>query len=591
MSEPLARARSEVPGSRSDDVLIVRSACLASSRAECRQKGRADCRKRLTRIPGTGTGRIAAMAMADSKKKKRSRRKEPASFPLRVACVDMGSNAIRFIAAEFRSETEYEVLASERCPVRLGHSVFLSGLLDPKAMDEAVAAMVDFKSQMDELEIKHFRAVATSAVREAKNGDEFVARIRSEAGIKLEAISGSEEARLVHMAVATVVPLGSRKWLLADLGGGSVEVSLVDQHGTYWSESHTMGSVRLLEELTGAGADPGRFRRLLAEYISVLKVPAIADGQSVAGYIATGGNIEAIAELAGFPDEVGVTRLPVETLRAVIEQLARLSYRQRVEDLGLREDRADVILPAAMVYERLAELCGASEIVVPHVGVKEGVLLDLVSGLVRERDHEDRQLREVLNNAVAVGRKYLFDEAHARHVADLAMSLFDQLRSVHGLSRNDRKILYAAALLHDVGQFVSFKGHHKHSQYLITHSELPNFSQSEMQLVGNVARYHRKAHPADDHDAFMNLSEGERERVTKLAAILRLADSLDREHLQRVTGVTAKITDEEVSLWMDGTAGVLLEAWTLRKKANLFTKIFGRKVSLRFLGEEQAVGG
>jgi exopolyphosphatase/guanosine-5'-triphosphate,3'-diphosphate pyrophosphatase len=345
--------------------------------------------------------------------------------------------------------------------------------------------------------------------------------------------------------------------------------------------------VRLLEELTGAGADPGRFRRLLAEYISVLKMPVLADGQKLAGYIATGGNIEALAKLAGFPDEVGVTHLPVDRLQAVIEELARLSYRQRVDDLGLRDDRADVILPAAMVYERLAELCDASEILVPHVGVKEGVLYDLVDELVSGQDHQDRREREVLTSAVTVGRKYHFDEAHARHVAVLATSLFDQLGSLHGLSNDDRRILQAAAMLHDVGQFVSYKGHHKHSLYLISHSELPTFSQKEMQMVANVARYHRKAHPAEHHDDFMTLSQDERERVARLAAILRVADSLDREHAQRVTGVTAKMTDDEVVLWLDGTAGVLLEGWTLRQKANLFSKLFDRKISIRFVGEEQ----
>ncbi len=525
------------------------------------------------------------------KTKKKANNEISVDFPIRVACVDMGSNAIRFLAAEFSDEVTYDVLAAQRCPVRLGHSVFLSGVLDQQAMDAAVQALIDFKAQMDDSGIEHYRAVATSAVRESKNGTEFVARIREEADLELEVISGSEEARLVHTAVATCIPLGSRKWLLVDLGGGSVEVSLVDQHGAYWSESHTMGSVRLLEELTESGADPGRFRRLLAEYISVLNVPAMADGQQVAGYIATGGNIEALAKLAGFPDEVGVSKLPVDTLRSVIEQLARLSYRQRVDDLGLRDDRADVILPAAMVYERLADLVGAGEIVVPRVGIKEGVLFDLVNRLVRCDDHEDRQERDVRTGAVALGRKYLFDESHALHVSAMALSLFDQMKSLHGLSKEDRKILQAAAILHDMGQFVSFNGHHKHSLYLIAHSELPSFSQREMLMVANVARYHRKAHPQPHHLDYMSLPEDEQERVARLAAILRVADSLDREHTQRVTGVIAKITDDDVSLWLDGTAGVLLEGWTLRKKANLFEKIFDRKIGLRFLGEEQPIEG
>ncbi len=528
--------------------------------------------------------------MANNKKKKKKQNEnDEVGFPLRVACVDMGSNAIRFLAAEFSEEGDFTTLAAERRPVRLGHSVFLSGVLDSLAMDEAVAALSDFKRQMDTFEVEHSRTVATSAVRESKNGNEFVNRIRKETDLELEVISGSEEARLVHVAVATRIPLGSRKWLLVDLGGGSVEVSLVDEHGAYWSESHTMGSVRLLEELTDAGADPGRFRRLLAEYISVLKVPAMADGQQVAGYIATGGNIEALAKLAGFEDEIGVTRLPIDTLRSLIEQLARLSYRQRVDELGLRDDRADVILPAAMVYERLGELCQASEILVPHVGIKEGVLYDLVNRLTKRSDHEDRQEREILNSAAVLGRKYLFDEKHARHVASLATSLFDQLKSLHGLSGSDRKILLAAAMLCNIGQFVSYKGHHKHSLYLISHSELPSFGQAEMSMVANVARYHRKAHPQPHHFAFSELAPEEQERVVKLASILRIADSLDREHTQRVTGVNVMIGEDEVSLWLDGTAGLLLEGWTLKRKANLFSDLFGRKISLRFLGEEQPI--
>jgi len=258
-----------------------------------------------------------------------------------------------------------------------------------------------------------------------------------------------------------------------------------------------------------------------------------------------------------------------------------------VDDLGLREDRADVILPAAMVYERLAELGGAAEITVPRVGIKEGVLYDLVEGLVRTTDHEGRQEREVSTVATAVGRKYLFDETHAEHVARLGLSLFDQLRPLHGLDDEDRKILQAAALLHDIGLFVSFNGHHKHSLYLISHTELPNFDEPEMLMVANVARYHRKAHPQDQHLDFMILDEEQRDRVTRLAAILRVADALDREHRQRVTGVTAKVGDDEVALWLDGTAGLVLEGSTLKKKADLFTKVFQRNITLRFLGQDE----
>jgi len=511
---------------------------------------------------------------------------EDVSFPVRVAAVDMGSNAIRFLVADFANQAQFITLVSERVPVRLGHGVYLSGRLDAAAMDAAVATLADFRAQMAELGVEHYRAVATSAVRESRNGGELIERVRDATGIELEPISGSEESRLVHLAVANRLPLGRRRWLLVDLGGGSVEVSLVDRGGTIWSESHTMGSVRLLEVLTEAGADPGRFRRLLEEYVSVLRAPAAVGTGRIAGYIATGGNIETLARLAGSRADQEVIRLPVDNLRAITERLAAMSYRERVEELGLREDRADVVLPAAAVYLRLAELCRATEIIVPGVGVKEGVLLDLVDGLTRTRDHADRQARDVLAGAVTVGRKYLFDEAHARHVSELALALYDQLRPLHNLGAADRKILQAAALLQDIGQFVSYKGHHKHSYYLISNTELPNFSQHEMRLVATVARYHRGADPVAQHRPFAELDEDEQQRARRLVALLRVAHALDRDHLQRVRDLQARIGTSWVTLHLEASDGLLLEAWSLKKKSQLFADVFGRKVRLRVAGDQ-----
>lgn len=512
----------------------------------------------------------------------RSEGEPAASFPLRVASVDVGSNAIRFVAAEFTGPASYSVLHEKRVGVRLGHDVFLTGKLAPEAMDAAVGALARFRGWMERLGIEHYRATATSAVRESRNGREFVRRVRDEAGLELEVITGYEEAQLVYEAVKSRIPMGRDKWILVDLGGGSVEVSLADEAGILWSESHTMGSVRLLEELSGSGDEPGRFQRLLREYAATLQIPAAAQHWNPAGMIATGGNIEALAKLAGTPPEKGGASglLPVSALRETITLLARLSFRERVEELGLREDRADVILPAAMVYERLAGLAGVEVIHVPGVGVKNGLLLDLVEDLTTHQEWEDRRERHVVEGALALGRRYLFDEAHAVHVARLAGSLFEQLRELHGLGSADRRVLLAAAVLHDVGAYVGRKRHHKHSLYLISQSELPGFGPEEIWLVANVARYHRKGEPTPDHDSFARLSPEERERVTRMAALLRLADALDREHLQNVEAVRARVEKGRLVLEAEGTGDLLLERWALRQKAELFARVFEMEVRL-----------
>ncbi len=501
------------------------------------------------------------------------------SFPVRAACVDTGSNAIRFMVADFVSPTLYEPVVMQRAPVRLGHQVFLNGRLTTGTMDGAVRAFAGFREEMDRLGVSHLRAVATSAVREATNGDLLVERIDREAGIRLEVITGSEEARLVHLAVGSRIDLTGGQWILVDLGGGSVEVSLADDAGMLWSQSHTMGSVRLLEELSSSVEDPGRFQRLLTDYISVLRIPAPSQYWDPSGVIATGGNIESLALLAAAtPEQNGVSTLQVEDLRRVIEHLSRLSFRERMDQMELREDRADVILPAAMVYLRIAELTGARELMVPHVGVKEGILLDLVDDLTSHASHTERQDEQLMQAATSLGRRYMFDEAHGSQVARLAGSLFDQLQDLHGLNFLDRRHLLAAAMLHDIGMFVAPKKHHKHSLYLISRSDLPGLSPEEMLVVANIARYHRRSPPRRDHHLFARLAPGDRVKVTQLAAILRLADALDRQHIQVVREVDARIEGLELHLALKGEADMLLERWAVTRKSPLFQDTFGLTV-------------
>jgi exopolyphosphatase/guanosine-5'-triphosphate,3'-diphosphate pyrophosphatase len=495
------------------------------------------------------------------------------SFPFRVAGVDIGSNAIRFLVTEFTSNGESRTIESQRRPIRLGHDVFLTGRLTEAAMEAAIAALREFREIWTACDVSTVRAVATSAMREANNGDAFAQRIRAELGLPLEVIPGAEEARLVHMAIRSRVAMGNSRWLSVDVGGGSVEISLVDKDGILWSESHAMGSVRLLEELSQAGEEPGRFRRLLEEYLGVLHLPEIAERYQPAGLIATGGNIESLVKHFSGGESEGVNSISLPTLRAAIETLSRLSYRQRIEELGLRPDRADVILPAAMVYERVATLAGAQEILVPFVGVRDGVVLDLADHVVCPNDSELRRDRQVDSACLALGRRYLFDEAHCAHVAVLARSLYDQLKGVLGLSDEDRRILSAASLLHDVGGFISTKSHHKHSHYILSNSEIPGLGSEDIRLVALVARFHRKSEPSLHHEEFAVLSGPNQERVQFLAGLLRLADALDREHLQRVRSLQVKIKGGQLILALQAGGDLALERWSIQKKAQLITRL------------------
>ncbi len=321
-------------------------------------------------IPDTGSGGRGAgssgIAQADG--------------PHPVAAIDAGSNAVRFVVADVRAPQSHTVLHNRREPIRLGHRVFTHGSLDRRTMDRAVGAMRSFRRDMDALGVVDYRAVATSATREARNKELFLGLVRREAGIVLEPISGQEEARLVHLAVQSRVDFSRERSVLADLGGGSVEIALVDETGILWSRSFPIGTVRLLETL---GAEQGCHDALLAWVRRQLRSLAIPPGHAPTGPLAlaaTGGNIEAIAMLA----RCGPTRtrpgvLSASRLFAVIDLFRQKIATGTMGDLGLRQDRVDVILPAATVYGHILKLVGATEVIVPGVGVQEGLLLELAA--------------------------------------------------------------------------------------------------------------------------------------------------------------------------------------------------------------------
>jgi exopolyphosphatase / guanosine-5'-triphosphate,3'-diphosphate pyrophosphatase len=507
-------------------------------------------------------------------------RAAPSRFPLRVAAIDIGSNGMRCVAAEFSDPDRFKVILQDRAPVRLGHSVFQVGGIDRDAMQAAMTALGAFRRRLDELKVRHVRAVATSAVREAANQAEFLMRARREAKVKVEVIHGAEEARLVFAAVTHQLPLGKDPWMLMDLGGGSVEVSMADARGIRWSESHPMGAVRLLEEFESCKGDTKRFQQLIAETVGTLRL-AGAKGRSPVGLAATGGNIEELARLAGLQDGADRTDvLDVKQLRETVQKLARMDVRERIEKAGLRPDRADVIVPAALVYEQVAKLAGLDKIHVPHVGLKEGVLYDLVDGLTVHTDAQARKENQVLDASVALGHRYQFDEEHGVHVSHLALSLFDQLQPRHRLKPIDRSILQAAAVLHDVGRFIGDAKHHKHSYYLVSQADLPGMAEHEVELAAQVARYHRKKEPTAKHAPFAALTPADQRRVTHLSAILRVADSLDREHRQAVQSVKIHRKGGTTILRVKGDGAFTLEQWALEAKGGLFCRTFDTTLEL-----------
>lgn len=503
-----------------------------------------------------------------------------AAFPMRAAALDVGSNAIRYSIAEFSDAHRFVEIESQRVSVRLGHDAFTTGVLSAKALDDAVMAVATFRRRIDELGVRRYRAVATSAIRESRNGNELVARVRDECGIDLETISGSEEARLVWVGVQHRMRLADGPWVLADLGGGSIEVTIVHNGNIVASESQPLGTVRLIESLPNEDSAPVEFRTLLRSEASRVALPAELPGRPAAT-ILTGGSADCLADLIAPGSAPGaILETTRATLNEVLVKLSGMTIRERIEKLGMRQDRADVVVPAGVIYDRVADLAGTERFLIPRVGVKDGLLLDLAIDYAEHGRHEGEIDRLTRSAAISLGQRLRFDEEHARHVADLSLALFDQLIGIHGLSDLSRRRLETAALLHDVGQVISYRRHHKHSWYIIRNSELPGLAAEDIRLVALTARYHRRGVPRDGHEDYSSLRESEKEEVRKLAAIVRVADALDHDRSRRVQALRAEVDADTVRLHLSPGEDTVVERWALGRTGGLFDKVFRRRITI-----------
>ncbi|MEW6366333.1 MAG: Ppx/GppA phosphatase family protein [Acidobacteriota bacterium] len=496
---------------------------------------------------------------------------------MNISAIDVGSNAIRMLIAS-TSQPGFTPLGNYREPVRLGHDVFRRGRVSEETAIRVVAAFSRFADIQRQWHVERSRAVATSAMREAANGDALVDRIRRETGIDLDVISGVEEGRLIFQAVRSRVDLGSSNALIVELGGGSMELIAVREGRLAGIETFKVGAVRLLEMLVGDQPETAHSTRLVQDYVSGLRghLERATQGFRPDHFIVTGGNAERIATLAAPRGDNGRPPVvPRENLHDLIMRLSSLSFRERIEQLGLDSDRADVILPASIVVYGVMEATGMKDFMAPMVGLKDGVALDLAAGVESEP-----LKRQIVDAAIFMGRRYMFDEGHARRVARNALFLLDRLAPQLHLDRKPAPLLETASILHDVGFHVNGRQHHKHSYYLIKHSNLPGLSTSERLIVANIARYHRKAAPNASHGNLRGLRRQDRDTIRKLSAIIRIADALDRDHAGTVTPAAVSIEDGTIVIRVKARGEISLEQWAIRRKQDLFEEAFGYRVSL-----------
>ena len=499
-----------------------------------------------------------------------------------LAVVDLGSNAVRLQIAQVDQRGRTSVLAEDRAAVRLGEQVFRTGRLSEAAIDRTGAALERFAKLAQRAGASAVRAVATSAVREASNRAQLIRQIRSQTGIAVEVISGAEEARLICLGVLLGEPTAARA-LLLDIGGGSSEIISARGEEPEEAFSLQLGSVRLTEFFVRNDPLTRKEARLLDEAIqdAVGQVDPLLVGRfkRMIGAAGTTGAVAGLARrLAG---QAPVSSLPVAytEVRSVLEHLRTSTAKQR-RKLGVDEQRNDIIYAGCAILEGVMRKLRVEELVLASRGLRDGLMADLVRRVTGTHVHQERV---VIDGLRSFGRRCGYREEHAEQVALLSLSLFDQTRESHQLGEEERALLHAAAMLHDVGSFVSYNRHHKHSYYLLYHADLPGFTDRERELIATIARYHRRSTPKDRHEEFERLTPEERIVVRRLAALLRIADGLDRGHRRHVRAVKVHQRGKRLEIDVVAEKGSELEVWSAQAKADLLEEINGGDIRFKIL--------
>ncbi len=507
-----------------------------------------------------------------------------------LAAVDVGTNSFHLVVVRLLDNNQFSTINREKIVVRLGEGPKEFKRLTDEAMSRGIEAMRMFVSVAERAGAP-IRAVATSAVREAANGEEFVRRVRAATGVEMEVVSGFEEARLIYLGVLQALPVYNDRVALVDIGGGSTEFLIGERGRTRYANSLKIGAIRMTQRFFPKEAVTAKqveaCRALVRGEIYHAAQEIRASGCRT--LIATSGTVQTVAAMAmtargeSITDSLNGVHISRREVSEVLDMvLATRSMAQRERLPGIDPRRADIITAGAVVLETILQECDADGYIVSSYALREGIVLDTISKLAGGRDGLAHLSDLRYESIMRIGRMYNFDEGHGRHVADLALSIYDQLADVHRLEDDSRELLEAAALLHDVGYYISHANHHKHSLYLIQNSETLGFNNEELAVIANVARYHRKSHPKNGHPAFAALRRSDQRRVRVLAAILRVADGLDRTHDARVRSVRVDCSKRSIMLRLacDPGANLAFELWSLNRKKALLEEVFERTVNV-----------
>jgi exopolyphosphatase/guanosine-5'-triphosphate,3'-diphosphate pyrophosphatase len=510
---------------------------------------------------------------------------------MRIAAIDIGTNSIHMIVVQVRPDLSFEVIDREKDMVRLGAGGLDGRKLTPTAVAAALQTLKKFKRLADSHKVDEIVAAATSATREAENGGDFIAEVERQTGIRIRVISGTEEARLIHLAAGYGVDVGGNTAVVVDIGGGSVEVTLGTATHLTVGRSFKLGVIRLTERFVKTDPLSKRDERRLLKHLT-REMAGYLDEIVRRGFdrvIGTSGTILSLGALASSdtgerPEDLRNRRVSAKALHRLRKRLVAADIGERLRVPGMDPRRADLSVAGAVLFDTIIRRLDTDEFTLCDLALREGLVLDYIhrnSARIRKVErYPDVRRRSI----VELGERCGYWSEHAQQVSRLALSIFDQTRSVHGLGDREREWLEFGALLHDIGVHISYERHHRHSYYLIKNGDLRGFSPEEIEVMALIARYHRQATPKKSHDGYGDLSGGLRRTVKALSAMVRLAEGLDRSHAQALSGIDLFPRGDDYLARLRATGDAELELWAAHRHVSPLERLIGKPVRFEVAG-------
>lgn len=503
----------------------------------------------------------------------------------RLAAIDIGSNSIHMIVVAPQTSGAYRVLGREREMVRLGKTGLGEGVLSEAAIGNGLEALIRITTLARLKGADRVVAVATSAVREAANGKDFLARVKAHTGLEVQLLTGADEGRLIYRAVREVVDLGPGTAAVIDVGGGSTEWITAQAGELSGVVSLPLGSLRCAAQLKGDPPRPASIARLRAAIRARLaeELPRDPAAPPLARLVATSGTALCCADLVDLfggrrETATGLREVRARDLAQLVARLRKLARREVAELPPVGGPRSDSLMAGAILLQELVSHAGVERFQVSDRALRDGLVLAAlgqpIPAALQPGDLRRRQVLQLAEQAQSVLR-------HALQTARLAVRLFDVTASLHSFGAREREWLEYAALLHDIGYSIHYRNHHKHASYLIANAGLAGFDPPEIEIIAQLARYHRGSPPKSKHADFAALKPWQQKTVRRLAVLLRLADALDRTHASRVEEIFGAIGDDRVRIEVVSPYQVGLELEAAREHRRDFARVFGARLTLR----------